>query len=70
MNKTELLSRIRQLRALDLNAADVYADLGQNFPDEKGISLFRAMSADERRHIGMEEELIALLDPKERSENI
>ncbi|MEI7851049.1 MAG: hypothetical protein WCH86_04390 [Kiritimatiellales bacterium] len=69
MNKTELLSRIRQLRALDLNAADVYADLSQNFPDEKGRALFRAMSSDERRHVGLEEEMIALLDPKEGAEN-
>ncbi len=64
MDKRELLSRIRQLRALDLNAADVYADLGQHLPDEKGRVLFRAMSADERRHIGLEEEMIALLDGK------
>jgi rubrerythrin len=69
MDKTELLSRIRQLRALDLSAVDVYADLGQNFPDEKGRALFRAMSADEHRHIGLEEELIALIEPKGRSEN-
>jgi len=69
MNKSELLSRIRQLRALDLSAVDVYADLGQNFPDEKARALFRAMSSDERRHIGLEEEMITLLDPGEGTKN-
>jgi len=67
MNKAELLSRVLQLQALDLTAADVYADLGQHFPDEKGRALFQAMSADERRHVGLEEEMIALLDSNGRN---
>lgn len=70
MDRMELLARVRQLRALDLNAADIYADLGRQLPDEKGRSLFRAMSADERRHIGLEEEIITLLESRERSENL
>lgn len=69
MNKAELLSRILQLRASDLSAVAVYTDLGQYFPDEKGRALFQAMSTDERRHVGLEEEMITLLDAKEKSEN-
>jgi len=68
MDRIELLSRIRQLRAVDLSAGAVYADLGQHFLDEKGRALFQAMSADEHRHVGLEEEMIALLDSKERPE--
>jgi hypothetical protein len=69
MNKADLLARIRQLRALDLSAVNVYADLGQNFPNEKGRAVFRAMSAEERQHTLLEEEMIALLDPQAKLGN-
>lgn len=64
-----LLDRIRQLRANEQNAFQIYSDLERLAEGESLKKLFRQIAQDEHRHLSLEEELIALLkDGGERVE--
>jgi rubrerythrin len=61
VNRTTLVQRLRQLQALDPNAAAVYTDLAIHLTDKEGQRLFAAMAQDEMRHTRIVRELLELL---------
>ena len=56
-----LEARIRQLRAVDRNALDVYTTLVELCSDQTMREKLSAIAKDEERHILLEEEMLELL---------
>ena len=56
-----LEARIRQLRAADRNALDVYTTLVELCSDQTMREKLSAIAKDEERHILLEEEMLELL---------
>ena len=67
MDKTRemeiLIARIRQIHAADRNALDIYADLAQRCDEPDMKEQLRSIAQDEGRHVALDREMLALLEP-------
>jgi rubrerythrin len=61
MSKSELEARIRQLLAIDKNAADIYQDLADLVPDVKMKADLRKIASEERGHVAISKKILSLL---------
>lgn len=61
MDKHTLVARIRQLLAVDKNAADIYGDLA-NSAGDRFKAVFADMAGDEKRHVALSLEMLSLLE--------
>jgi len=59
--KSELEARVRQLLAIDKNAAEIYQDLANVVPDEKMKTIFRRLAKEEQGHVAMSQKILSLL---------
>jgi rubrerythrin len=59
--KSELEARVRQLLAVDKNAAEIYQDLAALVPDEKMKLKFRRLAMEEQGHVAMSQKILSLL---------
>ena len=57
----ELEARVRQLLAVDKNAAEIYQDLANVVPDEKMKTNFRRLAKEEQGHVAMSQKILSLL---------
>lgn len=62
MDRKTLTARLRQLQAVDMNAQAIYADLSQTDPDPVRRKIFSGIASDEKRHLILGKELIAILE--------
>lgn len=61
MDKKLFEKRLRQLIAIDKNAADIYTDLAKKAVDSKIKETLLALAIDENRHCNAEAEILSLI---------
>lgn len=59
--KAELEARVRQLLAIDKNAADIYRELADLVADVKMKATFRKMADEELGHVALSRRILSLL---------
>jgi rubrerythrin len=62
MDRKILTARIRQILAIDKNALDIYSELSKSVKDDIQRKLISGIAADEKRHVALDEEMLALLE--------
>jgi len=56
-----ILEQLRQLKAADQNALDIYTDLQSKVTDPKILLALQRLVRDEAKHVAMEKEILAIL---------
>lgn len=62
MDRKILISRLRQLQAIDINALAIYTELSELAKDEEQRKIFFAIALDEKRHVTLGKEILSLLE--------
>jgi rubrerythrin len=60
--KTELLERIKEVRAVEVHARDSYINDGKIFKDNNITGIIAKIRIDEEKHIAMLDEIINILE--------
>jgi rubrerythrin len=55
-------ARLRQIKAMDRNACDIYSDLAENCTNSKIKEALRQLAQDESRHQGLEEDMLQAIN--------
>jgi len=61
-----LLEQLRQLKAADQNALDIYTELQSQVEDKEILLSLQRLVCDEKKHVAMEKEIVAILRQEPR----
>ena len=61
-----LLEQLRQLKAADQNALDIYTELQSQVEDTEILLSLQRLICDEKKHVAMEKEIVAILRQEPR----